>query len=171
MIVGIEDMQLLNTIRMRLSRRRWQCVSGLKKCMDFNLPGRKCLFHKDTMSQGWLFWKIWLPNFTQKFWHFTENQQKAIMSLDKKCPKPHGGAEIVRARFGLSIPRAHTTAFCLTMLMDSKILNFLALILSCLPLLQEGTTSGIPAVGSSHIRSCYLSMIKQQYEKALPMFA
>lgn len=151
MIVGIEDMQLLNTIRMRLSRRRWQCVSGLKKCMDFNLPGRKCLFHKDTMSQGWLCWKIWLPNFTQKFWH--------------------GGAERVRARFELSIPRAHATAFCLTMLMDSKILNFLALILSCLPLLQEGTTSGIPAVGSSHIRSCYLSMIKQHYEKALPMFA
>ena len=41
--VGMEDIQLLNTIKMKLGGRFWQCVTGLQKCMSFHLPGSTLL--------------------------------------------------------------------------------------------------------------------------------
>ena len=39
----MEDIQLLNTIKMKLDGRFWQCVTGLQKCMSFHLPGSTLL--------------------------------------------------------------------------------------------------------------------------------
>ena len=39
----MEDIQLLNTIKMKLGGRFWQCVTGLQKCMSFHLPGSTLL--------------------------------------------------------------------------------------------------------------------------------
>jgi len=36
---GMLDMQLLNSINMKLQGKDWRCVSGLQKCMEYNMRG------------------------------------------------------------------------------------------------------------------------------------
>lgn len=36
----MQDIQILKIIDMKLGGRRWQCVTGLQKCMAYNLPGK-----------------------------------------------------------------------------------------------------------------------------------
>ena len=62
------------------------------------------------------------------------------------------GLHKTEARFGLSMPKTSVTNFCLTMLIDVNFLNFLGSNLEYLPLLQEGTTAGVMALGSSYNR-------------------
>jgi len=38
-VAGILDIQILNTVQMKLSGKQWQCVSGLQKCMDYHMKG------------------------------------------------------------------------------------------------------------------------------------
>ena len=50
---------------------------------------------KSRRHQGRMFWKIWTPIYTQKK-NFMKNQAKTIVSLDKKSPNPHKGAELAQ---------------------------------------------------------------------------
>ena len=55
------------------------------------------------------------------------------------------------------------TTFCLTILMDLHFFwIFWVQILSSLPPLQEGTTAGFPALGSSHNRPCVMLLLEFQ---------
>ena len=67
------------------------------------------LFYFKMTSSRWgrIFWKILLTS-------LTENQQKNVMSFDKKWPKPHVGAELDMDSACLKNP---ITTFHLTILM------------------------------------------------------
>ena len=97
-------------------------------------------------SQGHIFQKIRLPSFTQK---------QAVLRKTGKNRHVFGlkSGQEPEARFGLSMPKNpynnllydHINGF-------EFFLVFWVQILSYLPLLQEGTTAGFLALGSSHNR-------------------
>ena len=81
-----------------------------------------------------------------------------LMALDAGQIKPllEKGANLtLAARFGLSMPKnPYNNPFFDRIDTFEFFLIFWDQILSYVPLFQEGTTAGFPALGSSHNRSC-----------------
>ena len=74
---------------------------------------------------------------------FPVKPAKNIITLDKKCTKPHEGAGIAQSWGQILFDHSWWIRI---------FLNFFILIFSCIPLLQERTTAGSSAPGSSYIR-------------------
>ena len=126
----------------------------VKKQNSFRLK----LVARGPTIQGRIFRKIWLPSITQKqvVLRKTGKSLHAFGLKSGQKPMKEQSKHKIEARFGLSMPKNPYN----NLLFDhidrfEFFLIFWVQTLSYLPLLQEGTTAGFLALGSSHNRPCY----------------
>ena len=112
--------------------------------------------------QGRIFWKTWLPSFTQKLVVLQKTGKNRLVFGLKSGQKPmkEQSWHKTEARFGLSMPKNPYNNLSFDHIDGFKFFLILCVqIMSYLPLLQEGTTAGFPALSSSHNRPWNLSKL------------
>ena len=99
-----------------------------------------------------------LENLTASFY---PNRKKTVMGLEDVC------FVLWRSRASPKLRQDFrpNSNFLFTIVMALHFSKFLSLfpILSCLPLLEEGTTAGYPSLHSSHVHPCYLRISLEKW--------